>query len=321
MALQLRKLGATELRIAPLVLGGNVFGWTADRENSFAVLDAFLDAGFNAIDTADWYTRSVPGHQGGESEAVLGEWMHDRGVRHRVIVITKGGLEMGPEMKGLGRDYLRKACEASLTRLQTDYIDVYMAHRADPETPIAETLEINRRLIDEGKVRYAGCSNYTTTDLQAALAAATGGLPRYEVIEPHYNLIDRDMYENAMEAVAQTAGLGVIAYYALASGFLTGKYRCTQDIAGKPRYRMLSQYVNARGLRTLSLIDQVASACGATPAQVALAWLIARPSVTAPIASATNVLQLKELLKATELRLSPDDQLALTRRLVQPRSV
>jgi aryl-alcohol dehydrogenase-like predicted oxidoreductase len=309
---QLRKLGATELRIAPLVLGGNVFGWTADREASFAVLDAFLDAGFNAIDTADWYTRSVPGHQGGESEAILGEWMQDRRVRHRVVVITKGGLEMGPNMKGLGRDYLRKACEASLRRLQTDYIDVYMAHRADPETPVAETLEIYRDLIDEGKICYAGCSNYSTAELQEALTAATGGLPRYEIIEPHYNLVDRRIYEDAMETVAQAAGLGVIVYYALASGFLTGKYRRTEDIAGNARHRMLSQYINPHGLTTLSVISQVAAIYGATPAQVALAWLMARPSVTAPIASATSVQQLKELLKATELRLSPEHQAALT---------
>jgi len=312
VAPQLRQLGATELRIAPLVLGGNVFGWTADREASFEVLDAFLEAGFNAIDTADWYTRSVPGHHGGESEAILGAWMRDRGVRHRVVVITKGGLEMGPQMKGLGRDYLYQACEASLRRLQTDYIDVYMAHRADPDTPIVETLETNRNLIDEGKIRYAGCSNYSTAELREALTAATGGLPRYEVIEPHYNLIDRRMYEDAMEPVAQGAGVGVIVYYALASGFLTGKYRRTEDIAGNARYRMLSQYLTPRGLTILSAVSRVASACGATPAQVALAWLMARPSVTAPIASATNVRQLRELLKATELRLSPEHQAALT---------
>ena len=309
--MRLRKLGATDLEIAPLVLGGNVFGWTADRETSFAIMDAFLGAGFNAIDTADVYNRFVPGLEGGESETIIGEWMKDRGVRDRIVLITKGGLKMGEGMEGLGRDYLSKACEASLKRLQTDYIDVYMAHRADPSVPIEETLEANQDLIDAGKVRYAGCSNYTSDELNAALAAAVGGLARYEVVEPHYNLIERSGYEGALEKICVDHGLGVIAYYALAAGFLTGKYRRKEDIAGSARIRTVSEYLNPRGLTLLNALDIVATRHGATPAQIALAWLMARPSVTAPIASATSVEQLSDIVKSADLELAPEDFAAL----------
>ena len=200
--MQLRKLGTTDIKIAPLVLGGNVFGWTADSRTSFAILDAFLAAGFNAIDTADVYNRYAPGMVGGESESIIGAWMKERGVRDRVIIITKGGLEMGEGLVGLGREYLPKACEASLKRLQTDYIDVYMAHRSDPRVPIEETLEVFQQLIDRGKIRYAGCSNYKPDELAAALAAAGPGRARYAVNEPEYNLIERKQYEGAMEKSA-----------------------------------------------------------------------------------------------------------------------
>jgi aryl-alcohol dehydrogenase-like predicted oxidoreductase len=307
IAMRLRKLGATDLRIAPLVLGGNVFGWTANRETSFAILDGFLEAGFNAIDTADVYNRYAPGLKGGESETTVGAWMKDRGVRNRIVLITKGGLEMGEGMKGLGRRYLSSACEASLTRLQTDYIDVYMAHRADPEVPIEETLETNQILIDAGKIRYAGCSNYTADELSAALAASGSDRARYEVFEPHYNLIERSKYEGAPERVCVDRGVGVIAYYALAAGFLTGKYRSQEDLAGSARGRVVAEYLNPRGLKLLNALDIVAASHGVTPAQVALAWLMARPSVTAPIASATSVEQLSDILKSADLTLAPED--------------
>jgi aryl-alcohol dehydrogenase-like predicted oxidoreductase len=309
--MEFRALGRTSLKIAPLVLGGNVFGWTADKETSFAILDAFLDAGFNAIDTADVYNRFAPGRVGGESETILGQWMKERGNRDRVVLITKGGLEMGEGMKGLSRNYLPKACEASLKRLQTNYIDVYMSHRADPNVPIEETLEVFQELIDAGKVRYAGCSNYTADELEAALAAAGKGRTHYELLEPHYNLAEKGEYEGRLEDVCQSSGLGVIPYFALASGFLTGKYRRKEDVANRARSGMVSKYLNARGLRLLDALDGVAAPHGAKPAQVALAWLMARPSVTAPIASATSLRQLSEILKSVDLKLSPEDFAAL----------
>jgi len=305
--MQLRTLGPTELRIAPLVLGGNVFGWTADKATSFAILYAFLAAGFNAIDTADVYNRFAPGLNGGESETIIGEWMKDRGVRNRVVLITKGGLEMGPGMVGLGRDYLLRACDASLERLQTDYIDVYMSHRADPSVPIEETLETFRLLIEVGKIRHAGCSNYTAEETSAALAAPTAGRAQYQVAEPHYNLIERGQYQGKLEDVCVAHGLGVIVYYGLAGGFLTGKYRSKDNLAGNARMRTLSRYVNPAGLKLLDSLDIVAARHSATPAQVALAWLMARPSVTAPICSATSTRQLADVLKSVELELMPED--------------
>ncbi len=305
--MQMRKLGATDLKIAPLVLGGNVFGWTADRVMSFAILDAFLEAGFNAIDTADWYNRFVPGLQGGESETIIGEWMKDRAVRDRIVVLTKVGLPMGDGLDGLGRDYLPRACEASLRRLQTDYIDVYKAHRSDTKVPIEETLEAFQRLVDAGKVRYVGCSNYQPEELSAALKAAGGSRARYEVFEPHYNLADRSMFEGALEDICVHFGLGVITYYSLASGFLTGKYRRPQDLQGSNRVRMVSQNLNERGLDLLDKLDAIAARRGVSTAQVSLAWLMARPSVTAPVASATTVRQLAEIMGSVDVRLQPED--------------
>lgn len=304
--MQMRRLGTTDLKIAPLVLGGNVFGWTADRETSFRILDAFLEAGFNAVDTADVYNRYAPGLSGGESETIIGEWMEDRGVRDRVTLITKGGLPMGEGMQGLGRDYLRRACEASLRRLRTDRIDLYLAHRADPETPIEETLEAFDALIEAGMIRHAGCSNYTAEELSAALAAAGSGRASYAVLEPNYNLVERGHYEDGLEPVCAREGLGVIPYFSLACGFLTGKYRRPEDIGG-PRGRSVKGYATPHGMRVLAAVDKVAARHGATPAQVALAWLMARPSITAPIASATNPQQLADILAAAELRLTAED--------------
>jgi aryl-alcohol dehydrogenase-like predicted oxidoreductase len=305
--MQMRKLGTTNLNIAPLVLGGNVFGWTADKETSFSLLDAFLEAGFNAIDTADVYSRFAPGNKGGESETILGEWMKSRGNRDRVVLITKAGLAMGEGMEGLGRNYLRQACEASLKRLQTDYIDLYLSHRADPNVPIEETLEIFQELIDGGKVRHAGCSNYTAEQLSAALASRGAGRASYQVLQPEYNLLERKSFEGALEGICQTQGVGVIAYFSLAAGFLTGKYRRPEDLAGSARGRMISKYLTPRGLALLAAVDKVARRHGVTPAQVSLAWLMCRRSVTAPIASATSLAQLREITKSVELELTIED--------------
>ena len=309
--MEMRHLGSTGISIAPLVLGGNVFGWTADRERSFAILDAFVAAGFNAIDTADVYNRFAPGLVGGESETIIGQWLKARDIRDRVVLITKAGLEMGEGMAGLGRDYLPRACEASLRRLQTDRIDVYMAHLADPRVPIADTLETFDRLIREGKIRHAGCSNYTPAQLAEAMTAAGPGRARYAVVEPHYNLAERSAYEGAVEDICREHGLGVIAYYGLAAGFLTGKYRSAQDLAGSARARTVAGLLNARGLALLDALDMVAARHDATPAQVALAWLMARPSVAAPIVSATTVAQLADILKSVDLALTPEDMAAL----------
>jgi len=304
--MQKRKLGKSGIEIAPLVLGGNVFGWTADQAASFAVLDAFVEAGFNAVDTADVYSRWAPGHQGGESETVLGDWMKARGNRDKVVVITKVGSEM-PSGKGLKAAYIRHACEASLKRLKTDRIDLYFSHFPDKETPIEETLEAHQRLIDEGKVRAVGGSNYDAAGLKQALDAAGGSRARYTVLQPHYNLLVRDQYEGALEDLCAKEGLGVIPYFALASGFLTGKYRSEADLKKSARGGRMKDLLKGRGLEILAALDAVSKAHGATPAQVALAWLMARPSVTAPIASATSAAQLKELAPAAELKLSADD--------------
>ena len=305
--MQFRKLGTTDLAVAPLVLGGNVFGWTADKDTSFAILDAFLEAGYNAIDTADVYNRYAPGLVGGESETVIGEWLQDRGVRDRVVIITKGGLPMGEGMEGLGRDYLPRACEASLKRLRTDYIDVYMSHVPDPNVPIEETLETYQGLIDAGKIRVAACSNYSTEQLAAAVAAGGDERARYAVVEPCYNLVAREQYEGAMEDLCLREGLGVIPYFALAAGFLTGKYRSKEDAAGRARAGTLAQFLTEPNFRKLKVLDRVAARHGATMAQVALAWLMARPSVTAPIVSATSLNQLAEILLAAELKLAAED--------------
>ena len=287
--MQKRKLGKSGLEIAPLVLGGNVFGWTADKDASFAVLDAFVGAGFDAVDTADVYSRWAPGHQGGESETVLGEWMKARGSRNRITLITKVGSEM-PAGKGLKAAYIQSACEASLKRLQVETIDLYFSHFPDKDTPIDETLEAHQRLIEQGKVRSVG-----------------GSKARYTVLQPHYNLLVRDQYEGALEDLCAKEGLGVIPYFALASGFLTGKYRTEADLKKSARGGRMKELLAGRGPKLLAAMDGVAAKHGATLAQVALAWLMARPSVTAPIASATTAAQMKELAPAAEIKLSADD--------------
>ena len=294
------------MHVAPLMLGGNVFGWTADEPTSFAVLDAFVGAGLNFIDTADSYSTWVPGHSGGESETIIGNWLKRSGKRDQVTIATKVGSEIPSQGKGLSKSWIMQQAEASLQRLQTDHIDLYQSHRDDPNTPVEETLEAYAQLIQQGKVRAIGCSNFTAERTQESLSASgQHGWPRYESLQPHYNLYHRAEYETTVEPLAGREKLGVIPYYSLASGFLTGKYRSQHDLAKSPRGQAVKKYLNDRGFRILQALDQVAEKHQATPAQVALAWLIARPSITAPIASATSVEQLNDLARATQLQLDP----------------
>jgi len=305
--MQKRKLGNSGLEIAPLMFGGNVLGWTADEATSFRLLDAFVAAGLDAIDTADVYSRWAPGNRDGESEAIIGKWLKARGNRARVVIATKAGNEMAPDRKGLSKAYILRAVEDSLRRLQTDYIDLYQSHIDDASTPLEETLSAYQRLIEQGKVRAIGCSNYTAPRLAEALRiSAAKRLPRYETLQPHYNLYERAGFEAELEPLCLKEGLGVIPYYALASGFLTGKYRSEADAGKSPRGARAKTYLNERGLRILAGLDRVAARTGAAPGTVALAWLMARPSITAPIASATSLAQLEELVAATRLKLDRD---------------
>jgi len=307
-----RRLGQSDLHIAPLMLGGNVFGWTVDEATSFALLDAFVDAGFNAMDTADTYSRWIKGHQGGESETVIGHWLKRSGKRGQVVIATKVGSDMG-EGKCLRKDYVLRAAEACLKRLQVDCIDLLQTHFDDEVTPPDETMQAYAQLIAQGKVRAVGASNMTVARLKASLAASKRlGIPRYETLQPNYNLYDRVDFENQYEPICKAEGLGVITYYSLAGGFLTGKYRSAADAAKNPaRGGKVKGYFDARGQRILKALDVVAARHGATPAQVSLAWLIAQPSVTAPVASATSLTQLNEIMQAPRLELSPEDQQAL----------
>ncbi len=299
-----RELGRSGIRIPPLMFGGNVFGWTADEATSFRLLDALLAAGFNAVDTADVYSGWVPGHQGGESETVIGNWLRRRGGRGDVVIATKVGMAMGSGGKGLSRAWIMQAAEDSLRRLQTDCIDLYQAHRDDENVPLDETLRAFADLIQQGKVRAIGASNYTAPRLREALQTSERlGVPRYETLQPHYNLVERGEFEGELEEVCRAEGLGVISYFSLASGFLSGKYRSEADLSKSPRGGSVKKYLDDRGRRVLQALDEVAERYAAAPAQVAIAWLIARPSVTAPIASATGVEQLQDLVKAAQLTL------------------
>jgi aryl-alcohol dehydrogenase-like predicted oxidoreductase len=303
-AMKKRQLGKSAIEVAPLMLGGNVFGWTADEATSFKVLDAFVDAGLNFIDTADSYSTWVPGHQGGESETIIGNWFKQSGKREKVVIATKVGAEIPGQGKGLSKEWIMRQVEGSLQRLQTDHIDVYQSHRDDPSTPVDETLEAYAELVQQGKVRVIGCSNFTAERIRESLAASRKhNWPRYESLQPHYNLYERTAYETTLEPVALQEKLGVIPYYSLASGFLTGKYRSQDDLKKSPRGQAVKKYLNDRGFRILQALDQVAERHQSKPAQVALAWLMARESITAPIASATSVEQLNELAQATKLEL------------------
>ena len=299
-----RKLGNSGLGVAPLIFGGNVFGWTVDQARGSELLDRFVNAGFNMIDTADVYSNWIPGNHGGESESIIGNWLKQSGKRDRVLIATKSGLDMGNGRKGLSRKHILRSADESLARLQTDYIDLYQSHTEDTETPLEETLEAYADLIKAGKVRAIGASNFKADTLRAALEISREkSLPRYESLQPFYNLYDRAQFEGELEAVCRESQLGVIPYFSLASGFLTGKYRSEQDTVSRSRGSRVQKYLNPRGLRILDALDEIANQYNATPAQISLAWLLAKPVITAPIASATSVQQLDELLNATRLKL------------------
>lgn len=308
-----RKLGSSGLDIAPLVFGGNVFGWTADEATSFALLDGFVEAGFDAIDTADAYSRWVPGHSGGESEVIIGKWLKARGRRDDVKILTKVGSDMGQGHNDLSPAWIETAVEASLRRLQTDYIDLYQTHWPDPKTPQEETLRALDRLVKAGKVRAIGTSNHSAEQVSEALAISDReGLAAYATIQPHYNLYSRDTFEGGLQDLAVEKGLSVITYFSLESGFLTGKYKSVDQIAGTKREGMLKDKFDERGVRILAVLDAVAQKNEATSAQVALAWLLCQPGVTAPIVSATSTEQLADTLKAATLTLSAEDLAELT---------
>lgn len=299
-----RPLGSSGLNVAPLIFGGNVFGWTVNEGGGAELLDRFVDAGFNMIDTADMYSNWVPGNHGGESESIIGKWLKKSGKRSHVLLATKVGLDMRNGRKGLSRQHILQSAEESLKRLQTDHIDLYQSHVEDKETSQEETLEAYAELIKAGKVRAIGASNFDAGSLRGALEISRQkGLSQYSSLQPHYNLYEREIFEGDLQAVCLENNLGVIPYFSLASGFLTGKYRSEKDLANRSRGSRVQKYLDPRGLRILAALDEVGKSWRATPAQISLAWLLGKPAITAPIASATNVKQLEELLVATRLKL------------------
>jgi aryl-alcohol dehydrogenase-like predicted oxidoreductase len=301
-----RNIGTSDLKVKPLVFGGNVFGWTADERTSFSILDAFVDHGLNFVDTADVYSAWIDGHQGGESETIIGKWFKESGKRDKIVLATKVG--MLSTRPGLTAGNIAAAVDDSLRRLKTDYIDVYFSHLDDDKTPFDETLGAYQKLVQAGKVRVIGASNYTAARLEDALKVSKElGLPAYQILQPEYNLYDREGYETDLEKVAEANKLAVVTYFSLASGFLSGKYRSKEDMQGKARGSRVEKYLDDRGLKILDALDEVSRRNDTTPATVALAWVIARPSVTAPIASATSVKQLESLAEATRLSLSAED--------------
>jgi aryl-alcohol dehydrogenase-like predicted oxidoreductase len=303
-----KQLGTSGLFLPPIMFGGNVFGWTADEATSFALLDRLRDAGLTAIDTADMYSVWAPGHKGGESETVIGNWLARTGARSEMLIATKVGMMTGADGRKLSKPTILAAADASLQRLKTDVIDLYQAHADETDTPLQETLEAFAMLIEQGKVRAIGASNYTAPRLKEALETSERlGLPRYQSLQPHYNLVERPGYEAELEPLCVAEHLGVINYFALAAGFLTGKYRNEADFATSPRGAGVKKYLNPQGKQILAALDDIAARHHATPGQVAIAWLIARPSITAPIASATSTAQLDDLIKAASLTLSPAD--------------
>lgn len=311
--MQTRALGNTGIEIAPLVFGGNVFGWTVDAEQSFRLLDAFVDHGFTMIDTADVYSRWAPGNQGGESETIIGEWLRRSGKRNKVVLATKVGMDMGNGHQGLGKQYILEAAEASLRRLGVETIDLYQSHKDDAASPIEGALEAYQQLIEQGKVRAIGASNFKGARLTEALElAAREGLPAYATLQPEYNLFDREDFETDLQPVAERFNLGVIPYFSLASGFLTGKYHSLKDTEGVTRGSRVTKYFTPRGERILGALDQVAQETGAKQATIALAWLLAQPTITAPIASATKLEQLDDLVAVANLQLSPEQINTLT---------
>ena len=310
--MRMHKLGRSDVAVAPWCFGGNVFGWTTDRDASFALLDAFVGAGFDFIDTADVYSRWVPGHEGGESETMIGDWLADRKARDRVVIATKVGMGQPNRTGALDRAHITASIDASLKRLRTDRVDLYQSHADDAETPIAETLDAYAGLIKAGKVRILGASNFSAERLRASLdASAAEGLPRYETLQPEYNLSDRAGFEGAVQDLCVAEDIGVIPYFSLAAGFLTGKYRSEADFGKSPRGGGMAKHLTPRGLRILGALDAVSARHRASQAAVALAWLMAQPAVVAPIASATNLGQFRDLVKAAEIDLSAEDLAAL----------
>jgi aryl-alcohol dehydrogenase-like predicted oxidoreductase len=306
-----RKLGRTGIEVAPLALGGNVFGWTADEKTSLSLIDMFVERGFSLIDTADAYSNWVEGHSGGESETIIGAWLKRGGVREKLVIATKVGAPIKDFGKGLSREHILRSADASLKRLGVDRIDLYQAHFDDPSTPLEETLEAFASLIDSGKVRAIGASNFTAPRLAEALAvSAKRGLPRFEVLQPHYHLANRSLFEGPLRDLCVAEDIGVISFYALAGGFLTGKYRSEKDLESSERARTVSHYLDPRGLDILGELDKIAARLNATPARIAIAWVMAQKGVTAPIASATNAAQLAEILRSAEITL---DRAALDR--------
>lgn len=312
MAIARRPLGRSSLQVSPLCFGGNVFGWTVDETQSFSLLDAWLDAGMNFVDTADVYSRWVPGHSGGESEVIIGKWLKKSGRREQLVLGTKVGMDMGDGKVGLRPEYIRAALDASLKRLQTDYVDLYQSHDDDQSVPLADVLGTFDDLIKEGKVRAIGASNYTAPRLAQALATSEQlGLARYESLQPLYNLYSRAEYEQDLQPLCVAQGVGVINFYALASGFLSGKYRSQADASKSARGpNIVKKYLNPRGLRIIEALDEVAAAVQAEPSQVAIAWLLRQPGIAAPIASATSLEQLQSLVRSAQLVL---DEAALQR--------
>jgi aryl-alcohol dehydrogenase-like predicted oxidoreductase len=302
-----REIGTSGIKVAPLSFGGNVFAWTINEQQSFTILDAFVDAGLDFIDTADVYSHWVPGNKGGESEIIIGNWLKKSGKRDKVIIATKVGKPMGEGKKGLSRKYITEAVEASLKRLQTDYIDLYQSHDDDKDTPLLETLETYTDLIKQGKVRAIGASNYDGIRLKEALQVSKdNSLAAYQCLQPEYNLYEREYYEKELEPVCRERNVGVITYFSLASGFLTGKYRSEDDLSKSSRGQGIKKYLNPRGYKILAALDKVSAEYNTTPATVAIAWVMARPGITAPIASATSIKQLDSLIKATEIKLNSD---------------
>ncbi len=306
-----RPLGRSGLSIPPLMLGGNVFGWTADEATSFAVLDAYVAEGFTAIDTADVYSRWVPGNDS-ESEKIIGRWMKARGNRAQVVIATKVGSDMGQGRRDLRASWIVQAVEGSLRRLQTDVIDLYQTHWPDPETPEEETLGAYDTLLKAGKVRAIGCSNYDASLLKRALNLADKGMPRYQTLQNEYNLYSRSAYEGAVQDMVVANGMGAIPYYSLAAGFLTGKYRSEADFSKSARGSGMAKYLTPRGFAILAAMDKVAARTGAAHAEIALAWVLAQPGITAPIASATSVAQVKSLARGARPALSVGDLAELT---------
>lgn len=299
-----RTLGNTGIQITPLVFGGNVFGWTADEPTSFRLLDAFTDAGFNAIDTSDNYTAWIPGNTGGDSERVIGKWLKQTGKRDKVVIATKVGGKFSEEKKGLKKAYILQSIEDSLTRLQTDHIDLYQTHYDDPETPIEETLEAYAEIVKSGKVRAIGTSNMTPERILESVAISKQkGFPAYQCLQPEYNLLEREKYETQYAPVAKEYHMGVIPFFALASGFLTGKYRSEKDLEGSSRTKYVARYLNERGFKILNALDEVAAQYNSQPGTVAIAWVMAQPGITAPIASASNMAQFNDLVAAATLQL------------------